>query len=160
MPSNINLPVHKVVTNIVADDEMFIPKYQHEDDACCDLVANIPEQGDGTRTIRLNHRNTVVIDCGFSMLLKKGWRADISARSGWATKGLIVTNGPGRIDRGYIGRVGCIVTNVGNVNPIAITHGDRIAQMCVEPVYQFFFNPVTELEATERGTGGFGSTGV
>jgi len=159
-------PLHKVVTKIVADDEAFIPKYQTEGSVCVDLVANIPqgEQDDlnpaESGEIRLQHRATVMIDCGFSMGLKPGWKANISARSGWASKGLVVTNGPGKIDHDYTGRIKVIVTNVGQNNPIVIKHLDRIAQMEIEPVYQFEWEVVESLEETKRGAGGFGSTGL
>jgi dUTP pyrophosphatase len=147
--------LHKVVTKIVVDDPMFIPQYKTEGAACVDLVANIPEG-----EIRLNHRNTIKIDCGFSMQLKPGWKANIRARSGLATQGLVVTNGPGCIDADYTGRVQVIVTNVGNVNPITLRHGDRIAQMEIESVFRFDWLVVDALEATARGSGGFGSTGL
>ena len=138
----------------MVDDPMFIPQYKTEGAACVDLVANIPGG-----EIRLPHRSTVKIDCGLSIQLKPGWKANISARSGHACQGLVVTNAPGKIDSDYRGRIQVIVTNVGNVNPITLKHGERIAQMEIEPVYLFDWLVVDVLDVTERGDGGFGSTG-
>lgn len=150
---------HNVVTKIVADDPMFVPKYKTEGAACVDLVANIQEDDAGKREIALNHRATVVVDCGFSMELPPGFKALISARSGFASKGLIVTNGPGVIDSDYRGRVKVILTNVGK-EIIVVKHGDRIAQMSIERMFLFDWQVVDSISDTERGADGFGSTGV
>ena len=147
-------PLHKVITKIVVDDPIFIPQYQTEGSACVDLVANIP-----VGEIRIPHRMTTRIDCGFAMQLKPGYKANIRARSGLACQGLIVTNGVGCIDADFTGRVQVIVTNVGNVNPITIKHGQRVAQMEIEPVYLFEWELVSALDETKRASGGFGSTG-
>ena len=152
--------LHKVVTKIVVDDPMFIPKYETEGAACVDLIANIPPPLEGAAPgLRIPHRGVVRIDCGFSMELKPGYKACISARSGKASSGLIVANGPGQIDSDYRGRVQVIVCNVGQSNPVQINHGDRIAQMWIEPVYSFEWEVVSALSDTARGSGGFGSTG-
>jgi dUTP pyrophosphatase len=138
---------------------MFIPQYQTEGSACVDLVANIsPTWPEGE--VRLPHRGTIKIDCGFSMQLKPGYKANIRARSGLAAQGLIVSNGVGCVDHDYRGRIMVIVTNVGNVNPITIKHGQRIAQMEIEPVYRFEWVLTDVLDETNRGVGGFGSTGL
>ena len=151
--------LHKVATKIVVDGPEFVPKYQTDLAACCDLVANIEPDAAGNKRVSMPHRATVVIDCGFSMELPSGYRALVSARSGWANKGLIVTNGPGVIDPDYRGRVMCIVTNVGK-QIIVINHLDRIAQMAIEPIYTFSWVLAKSLSETDRGTGGLGSTGV
>lgn len=145
--------LHKVATKILADDSMFIPKYQSSEAACADLIANIPE---GELTFQRN--STFLVDCGFNLELQAGYRALISARSGLASKGLIVANGPGIVDSDYRGRVKVILANIGE-NPITIKHGDRVAQMSIEPVYVFDWVPVSRLTDTTRGNGGFGSTG-
>ena len=141
------------------DDEAFIPKYQTEEAACCDLVANVPEDAAGIRQYTLPHRTTQLVDCGFSMELQHGYKALISARSGWAERGLIITNAPGTVDPDYRGRVKCLVTNVGK-EVIVIKHLARIAQMAIHPIYVFDWQVVDELTETERGSGGFGSTGT
>ena len=147
-----------VVTKIVVDDDQFLPTYQTEGSACVDLIANLEEDHAGLKRVALSHRATVVIDCGFSMQLPVGYKACISARSSLANKGLIVTNGPGQIDSDYRGKVKVVVTNVGK-EIVVIEHGDRFAQMWVEPVYLFEWVYANVLDPSDRGTGGFGSTG-
>jgi dUTP pyrophosphatase len=92
------------------------------------------------------------------MQLPAGYKACISARSVLANKGLIVTNAPGQIDSDYRGRVKVVVTNVGK-EIVVIEHGDRFAQMWVEPVYLFEWVYASVLDSSDRGAGGFGSTG-
>ena len=147
-----------VSTDIVADDPMFIPKYATEDSVCADLVANLKDAA-GQRAM-IQHRGVVVIDCGFSMAVPKGYKAEIVARSGFASKGLIVCNAPGQIDSDYRGRVKVIVCNVGQCNPITINHGERFAQISITMVNKFDWKAATVLPPTARGEGGFGSTGV
>lgn len=137
---------------------MFIPKYQTTGAACCDLVANIPPDANGSRQLLLNHRSVAKVDCGFSMEIPEGYKACVAARSGWASRGLIVANGPGQIDSDYRDRVKVIVGNVGKENPIVIKHGDRIGQMWIQEVFQIDWEVVDQLSETDR-QGGFGSTG-
>jgi len=147
-----------VPVKIVAD-EGFVPQYQTEGSVCVDLAASVPPDHAGIKQITLPHRASAVIDCGFCMELPKGYRASITARSGLASRGLMVSNSPGIIDSDYRGRVKVAVINVGK-EIIVIKDGDRIAQMAIEPVYLFDFECVPALEPTERGEGCFGSTGV
>jgi len=147
-----------VPVKIVAD-EGFMPQYQTGGSVCVDLAACLTTYHTGQKQVTLPHRSGAVIDAGFSMELPKGYRATITARSGLASKGLMVCNAPGIIDSDYRGRVKVSVINVGK-EIIVIKHGDRIAQMAIEPVYLFDFECVPQLEPTERGEGGFGSTGV
>ena len=148
-----------IPVKIVADDPMFIPQYATEGAANCDLVANVPVDGNGNRQVSVTHRGVILVDCGFSMEIKPGYKAVIMARSGWASKGVVVTNAPGQIDEDYRGRIKVIVGNFGTNNPVTIKHGDRIAQMAIVPVWKFDWQVVTELSETVRGEGGFGSTG-
>lgn len=147
--------IFSVATKIVFDDEKFVPKYQTEDAACADLVANLQEP------INLTSRGIAVIDCGFSLELKSGYKACIVARSGTAKKGLLVGNAPGQIDPDYRGRVGVILINVGK-EILKISPGDRIAQIYVEPIYKFdwVYSKLEDLSPTARNAGGFGSTGI
>jgi dUTP pyrophosphatase len=147
-----------VVTKIIADEPMFVPKYYSEDASCVDLVANIPEDAEGKRTIKIMSRAVAVIDCGFKMELPTGWQAFISARSGRASEGLIVTNAPGIIDSDYRGRVAVLLANISHGIKV-INHGDRIAQMQPMPVHRFEWNEAQILSDSDRGEGGFGSTG-
>jgi dUTP pyrophosphatase len=107
----------------------------------------------------ITHRGVVLVDCGFSMEISPGYKAEIMARSGWASKGVVVTNAPGQIDEDYRGRIKVIIGNFGTNNPVVIKHGDKIAQMAIVPVWKFEWQVVTELSETVRGAGGFGSTG-
>ena len=144
-----------IATKIVADDEKFIPVYQTEDAACADLVANLQEP------ISIYPQGVAIVDCGFSLELKSGYKACIVARSGTAKKGLLVGNAPGQIDPDYRGKVGVLLINVSS-EIIGIRPGDRIAQIYIEPIYKFdwVFCKKEHLSATSRGNGGFGSTGV
>lgn len=145
-------------TPIVADSPEFIPVYAHEDDACCDLKANIPPDKDGQRTLYIGHLETVKVDVGFQIAVPRGFEAQIRPRSGFGAKGIIVPNSPGTIDSPFRGRMCVLLTNLGK-EPKAINHLDRIAQMALAPVWYFDFDPVVTLDTTERGEGGFGSTG-
>jgi dUTP pyrophosphatase len=149
---------NRIPAQIVPDDPMFIPMYKSAGAACCDLVGNIPPDGNGRREVKLLPGHLVMIDCGFSMALEPGWEAQIRCRSGMANKGVQVTNGIGTIDDDYRGRVAVLLNNAGK-EIIIIKHGDRVAQMALKPVYYFQWQIVKELGVTERGEGGFGSTG-
>lgn len=153
-PMTGNIPV-----KIIADDPIFIPKYKTAGAAACDLIANIPTNDAGHNFISVMPNQIEIIDVGFSMAIPFGWEAQIRARSGLATKGLQVTNSPGTIDSDYRGRIKVIVNNTSK-NIIRITHGDRFAQMLIKPVHLIEWIQVETLENTDRGSGGFGSTGV
>ncbi len=105
----------------------------------------------------------VIIPAGFKIMPQEGFALQIRARSGNALRlGLSMPNGVGTIDNGYLGEVGVLIVNVGN-EPFTITRGMKIAQGVVEPVYQFEFDEVfseEDLGSSERGEGGFGSTGT
>lgn len=146
-------------TSIVADSPEFIPEYKTIGAACCDLKANIPPDKDGQRTLYIGHMETVKVDVGFSFAVPPGYEAQVRARSGFAARGMIVTNGIGTIDEDYRGRMCVLLTNLSG-EPWPIHHLDRIAQMALKPVWHFDFEPVDTLDTTDRGEGGFGSTGV
>jgi len=100
-----------------------------------------------------------LVPTGFSLEIPAGYEVQLRPRSGLALKaGLTLLNAPGTIDADYRGPVGVIVANLGS-EPYTIHRGDRIAQMVVAPVIQALFREVSELGTTDRGTGGFGSTG-
>ena len=96
---------------------------------------------------------------GLRMEIPDGYELQIRPRSGLACKGLIVMNSPGTIDSDYRGELKVLVINLG-LHSITIERGMRIAQMVICPVAQAEIAVVTELDETERGSGGFGSTGV
>ena len=101
-----------------------------------------------------------LVPCGFAMALPPGYEAQVRPRSGLAAKhGVTVLNTPGTIDADYRGEVKVILVNHGD-ETFVIRRGDRIAQLVVAPVTRFAFTEVSSLDATGRGAGGFGSTGV
>ncbi len=99
------------------------------------------------------------MDVGFSIAVPPGFEAQIRPRSGFGAKGIIVPNAPGTIDSPFRGRMCVLLTNLGK-EPRPINHMDRIAQMALAPVWYFDFEPVDTLNTTDRGEGGFGSTGI
>ncbi len=101
-----------------------------------------------------------LIPTGLSISLPKGFEAQIRPRSGLAARdGITVLNTPGTIDSDYRGEIMVILINLGS-NPFTITRGMRIAQMVIAPVSQVKIIEVDDLDATARGSGGFGSTGL
>lgn len=96
---------------------------------------------------------------GLALAIPPGYEIQVRPRSGLALKhGITVPNTPGTIDSDYRGELKVILVNLG-AEPFAIERGDRIAQLVLAPVVQAAWNEVAELGATERGEGGFGSTG-
>ncbi len=97
---------------------------------------------------------------GFALAIPDGYEVQVRPRSGLALKhGISLPNTPGTIDSDYRGELKIIMINLGS-EAFAIARGDRIAQLVVAPVQPAHFVEVAELDETERGTGGFGSTGV
>jgi dUTP pyrophosphatase len=96
---------------------------------------------------------------GFAMAIPQGYEIQVRPRSGLALKhGITVPNTPGTIDSDYRGELKVILINLGT-EPFAVQRGDRVAQLVLAPVVQAAWDEVAELDATERGAGGFGSTG-
>jgi dUTP pyrophosphatase len=96
---------------------------------------------------------------GLAMAIPQGYEIQVRPRSGLALKhGITVPNTPGTIDSDYRGELKVILINLG-AEPFAIARGDRVAQLVLAPVVQASWDKVAELDATERGAGGFGSTG-
>lgn len=163
---HIRFGANLVPTKIKAVDPRFIPTYESADAACADLVANIHKDTEGARfdqsvskwIVQIPSRTLVSIDTGFAMQLPPGWQAEVSARSGWGKRGLIVTNAPGQIDGDYRGPL-CVL--LGNVSKeiLVVKDGDRIGQIKPTPVFRFDWEPTDKLDETVRGSGGFGSTG-
>ena len=130
-----------------------LPAYVSADSAGADVVAALSED------LVLAPLARALVPTGFSLEIPAGYEVQLRPRSGLALNaGLTLLNAPGTIDADYRGPVGVIVANLGS-EPYTIHRGDRIAQMVVAPVIQALFREVSELGATDRGTGGFGSTG-
>ena len=101
-----------------------------------------------------------LVPTGIALALPPGFEAQVRPRSGLALKhGVTVLNSPGTIDADYRGEVGVILANLG-AEPVTVTRGMRIAQMVVAPHATVAWEERDGLEATERGAGGFGSTGL
>ncbi len=135
--------------------ELSLPAYATPQSAGLDLLAAIPED------IILNPGERGVIPCGFCVALPDGFEAQIRARSGLAAKhGITVLNAPGTIDPDYRGEVKGIMINLGSES-FVITPGMKFAQMVIAPFTRITWDAVEtfDMAETQRGTGGFGSTG-
>lgn len=144
-------------------EEVQMPERQNRQDAAFDLRAYInglPE-GDFEERILVPVGARVLISTGLKVALPPTMEMQIRPRSGLANDhGIDVANSPGTVDPGYRGEVKVILENKGD-EPFAVENGDRIAQAAIRPVVHPEFEEVDEVpEDTERGTGGFGSTGV
>ena len=142
-----------------ADTTLPLPCYETVGAAGADLRANFPEDERAFgKTLAPGDR--ALIPTGLSMAIPDGFEVQIRPRSGLALKnGIALVNAPGTIDSDYRGPVGIIVINHGS-EPFEISHGMRIAQMVVAPVVQSSFILAKKLNSTDRGSGGFGSTGI
>ena len=131
-----------------------LPKYETEGSSGMDLAANIDE------SIEIKPGATVIIPTGISLSIPKNFEIQIRPRSGLAAKNQIsVLNTPGTIDADYRGEIKVILINLGTKN-FLIENGARIAQMVICPVIKVKLKEVKTLEDTNRGSGGFGSTGT
>lgn len=141
-----------------ADRDLGLPSYETPGAAGADLRANFAEEDRGGVTLAPGERT--LVPTGLRMEIPLGYEVQIRPRSGLALKhGITLPNTPGTIDSDYRGPLGVIVMNAGQ-EAFHIGHGDRIAQMIFAPVLQAEFLLAEDLSETERGAGGFGSTGV
>jgi dUTP pyrophosphatase len=132
-----------------------LPAYQTALAAGLDLLAAVPEDD----PVILAPGKYALVPTGLTIALPPGYEAQIRPRSGLAAKhGVTVLNAPGTVDADYRGEIGVLLINHGDA-PFAIRRGERIAQMVIAAVVRAELVPVTTLSATDRGTGGFGSTG-
>jgi dUTP pyrophosphatase len=141
-----------------SDTEIALPDYETEGSAGMDIRANFPtEMREEGVVLAVGAR--ALIPTGLKFEIPLGFEVQIRPRSGLALKhGVTLVNAPGTIDSDYRGEVGMILINLGN-EPFRITHGERVAQMVFAQVTRCEITEVTSLTTTERGTGGFGSTG-
>jgi dUTP pyrophosphatase len=130
-----------------------MPTYQTAHAAAMDLQAAV------SMPVVIEPGTIALVGCGFAMALPVGYEAQVRPRSGLASKqGLTVVNTPGTIDADYRGEVKVALINLGRA-AVTIERGMRIAQLVVAPVTRVTWESETELPASDRGTGGFGSTG-
>lgn len=139
--------------NIVNKSAFALPQYQTSQSAGMDLQASIPA------AIVLKPLERKLIPTGLFIELPVGFEAQVRPRSGLALKkGITVLNSPGTIDADYRGEIGVILINMSQED-VEIAPGERIAQLVMAKHERAEWNSVENLESTERGTGGFGSTG-
>ena len=134
------------------NQEATIPHYAHPGDAGMDVFA--------CENVVILPNETALVKTGIALQLPAQTEAQVRPRSGIALKHQVtILNTPGTIDEGYRGEVGIILINHGKTS-FEIKKGMKIAQIVVKPVMQVEIEEVTELDETQRGSGGFGSTGM
>lgn len=131
-----------------------LPHYETESSAGMDLRANLTED------VTLKPLERTIVKTGLFIELPKGFEAQVRPRSGLAAKkGITVLNSPGTIDADYRGEIGVILVNLSN-EEFSIQNGERIAQLIISRHERANWEEVEVLEETQRGAGGFGSTGT
>lgn len=135
--------------------DAILPGYQTSGAICYDLHACL---GLGQR-LRVHPGEIRPIPTGLAFELPPGWGMDVFARSGLASRGLVLANGIGKIDPDFRGEVQVLVHNVSQ-DDFIVRHGDRIAQASPIRRVATTFREVDQLSSTERGAGAFGSTGI
>lgn len=136
------------------DTDLPLPKYAKVGDAGCDLLSaeDITINPGGGRAL---------VPTGLALAIPKGYAGFVQPRSGLAAKnGVTVLNTPGLIDSGYRGELKVLLINTDPSEPFDIVRGERIAQLVIQKVEQVEFDEVDSLPSSERGEGGFGSTGL
>lgn len=148
------MSVSVAITRLPHGADLDLPAYETADAAGMDLPAAVEHD------VEIAPGARCLIPTGLAIALPPSYEAQIRPRSGLALRnGISLVNSPGTIDADYRGEVGVIVINHGD-EPFTVTRGMRIAQMVVAPVTQAVWDEVSELAETERGAGGFGSTGT
>ena len=132
--------------------EAKIPEYKKDGDAGFDISS--------IEDCVIPPDKTMLIHTGLAFAIPKGLELQIRLRSGVGLKNtIIIPNSPGTIDSGYRGEVGLIIRNIG-IESVKISKGDRIAQGIISPVVHASFQEVDDLPESDRGSGGYGSTGI
>lgn len=135
------------------DKSLPLPSYAYEGDAGLDILS--------AQDLTLQPGERALVSTGMAIGLPDGYAGFMQPRSGLAIRsGLSIVNTPGLIDSHYRGELKVILINTDAHTPIAIHHGDRIAQLVIQPVPTVRLHEVEELDQTDRGANGFGSTGV
>ena len=149
----------KVSWSDTADRNLGLPTYGTVGAAGADLRANLPDDLRDAG-IEISPGGRALIPTGLRLEIPMGYEVQVRARSGLALKhGVTLANAIGTIDSDYRGDLGVILWN-GGADVFRVTHGMRIAQMVVAPVVQAIFAIVAAVDETDRGAGGFGSTGA
>jgi dUTP pyrophosphatase len=151
----MSAPVKVDIHQLPHGKGLALPAYQSAHAAGLDLLAAVPEDA----PMVLAPGKHAMVPTGLTIALPQGFEAQVRPRSGLAAKhGVTVLNSPGTVDADYRGEINVLLINHGD-QPFPIRRGERIAQMVIAPVTQVELVPVTSLTTTDRGSGGFGSTG-
>jgi dUTP pyrophosphatase len=135
------------------DEDLPLPRYQHEGDAGFDLASRIDF------IIEPGERATV--PTGVAARIPRGYAGLVLPRSGLAARhGIALVNSPGLIDAGYRGEIAVVLINTDKRQAFEIKRGDRIAQLVIQKIEEAVIIEVDRLDETSRGAGGFGSTGT
>lgn len=146
-PEHVTVPLQRL------DPELPLPQYAHETDAGADLVA--------AEDFTLEPGERRLVGTGVAVAVPAGWVGLVHPRSGLAVKhGITLVNTPGTIDAGYRGEIKVCLLNTDRSTSVGFRRGDRIAQLLLQRVGRADFATVESLEDSDRGAGGFGSTGV
>ncbi len=145
--------IRVLVKRLAHGRDMDLPAYATPGSAGVDLRAAVNEP------LTIQPGRIALVPTGIAMAIPRGFEGQIRPRSGLATKhGISLINAPGTVDSDFRGEMRCSLINLGP-EPYTVRRGDRIAQMIIAPVFQARFEEVEELPETERGEGGWGSTG-
>jgi len=135
------------------DDSASVPVYAHPGDAGADLTTTVD--------INLAPGERAVVPTGLALALPDGYAAFVHPRSGLAARlGVGIVNTPGTVDAGYRGEVKVVLVNLDPTTTVALSAGDRIAQLVIQRVERAQFSEVSDLPGSIRDAGGFGSTGT
>lgn len=147
---SVRIPVQRVENR---GEPLPLPRYMTPESAGMDLFADVAEP------VVLPPMGRALIPTGLAMAIPRGWEGQVRPRSGLALKfGITMPNSPGTIDADYRGEIAVILQNLG-AEPFVVQRGERIAQLVICPVAQAELVVLEELPPSDRGAGGFGSTG-
>ena len=151
MSAQVTIEIHQLPHG----EGLPLPAYQSAHAAGLDLLAAVPTDA----PLILSPGQYALVPTGLAIALPEGFEAQVRPRSGLAAKhGVTVLNAPGTVDSDYRGEISVILINHGSA-PFTIARGERIAQMVIAEVANAELVPVVSLAPTDRGGGGFGSTG-
>ncbi len=149
-----NMELNVKITRTDRYNDLSLPIYATSGSAGMDVLAYLNE------SITIQSGQTIMIPTGLAIALPDGFECQVRSRSGLAAKyGIFALNAPGTIDSDYRGEIKVILSNFGK-DAFTINNGDRIAQLVVAKYEKVIWNEVDSLDETERGEGGFGSTGL
>lgn len=153
LPEEVLTDKNKPVVSFTGKPD-FAPVYATEHAAGADLKADL------SNPVKIKPGERLIVPTGIHMAIPQGYEGQVRPRSGLAfKKGLTVLNSPGTIDADYRGEVKIILVNLGN-ETVTLSPGERIAQLIIAEVSSAIFTSSRELPDTDRGSGGFGSTGT